>query len=67
MKKEHIAVSFVTLYLLLFQSAPYIGIPGDIIFIMFFLSPFLVIGMVYIVLKYGEPSKNTFEEKFYDD
>jgi len=67
MKKEQIAVIFVTLYLLLFQSAPYVGMPDDIIFTMFFLSPFLVIGMVYVVLKYGEPSKDTFDEKFYDD
>jgi hypothetical protein len=67
MKKVQIAATFVTIYLVFFQSAPYVDIPADIIVTMFFLSPFLVIGMVYTVLKYGEPSKDTFEEKFYDD
>ena len=34
---------------------------------MFLLSPFVVIYMAYTILKYGKPSKFTFDEKFYDD
>ena len=67
MKKAQIAIALVSLYLITFQAAPFIGIPERIIYSMFFLSPFLVIGMVYVVLKYGEPSKYTFDERFYDD
>ncbi len=67
MKKAQIAISIVTLYLLIYTSAPQMGIAPGIIFTMFFLSPFLVIGMVYIVLKNGEPSKYSFDQRFYDD
>jgi hypothetical protein len=34
---------------------------------MFILSPFVVIYMAYVILKYGKPSKHTFEERFYED
>lgn len=34
---------------------------------LFSLSPFPVIWMVYSVLKYGKPSKHTFDERFYED
>jgi len=39
----------------------------NIIIGMFLLSPFMVISMVYVILKFGEPSKHTFDERFYDD
>jgi hypothetical protein len=67
MKKVPIAIAFVSLYLLFYQATPYIGIPDTAIITMFIISPFLVVTMVYIILKYGEPSKFTFDEKFYDD
>jgi hypothetical protein len=67
MKKVPIAIGIVTLYALFFQVTPYINIPASIVFGMFLLSPFLVICMAYIILKYGKPSQYTFEEKFYDD
>lgn len=67
MKKAQIAITIVTLYLLIYTAAPQIGFSQGIIFSMFFLSPFLVIAMVFIVLKFGEPSKFTFDERFYDD
>jgi hypothetical protein len=67
MKNAEIVVILVTLYAIFFNAAPYLGIPEDIIYFMFFLSPFLVIYMVYIVLKYGKPSAHTFDERFYDD
>lgn len=67
MKKTALAITIATLYVIFFQAAPFIGIPDKIIIPMFILSPFVVIGMVYIVLKYGKPSPHTFNEKFYDD
>ena len=67
MKKVPVAISITTLYALFFQATPYIGISDDLIFGMFLLSPFIVLYMVYVVLKYGQPSSYTFEERFYDD
>ena len=67
MKKIKIVVTIVTLYLILFQASPFIGFSDIVIFIMFCLSPFIVTYMVFVILKNGEPSKHTFDEKFYDD
>ena len=67
MKKLPVVITIVTLYGLLFQLTPYMGIPANIIFGMFLLSPFLVTYMVYLILRFGKPSKYTFEERFYDD
>ena len=60
-------MSLVTLYAIFFNIAPHMGITIEIIFAMFFLSPFLIIYMAYVILKYGKPSGNTFDERFYDD
>jgi hypothetical protein len=67
MKKIKIVVTIVTLYLIFFQVSPFIGISDDIIFTMFCISPCLVIYIVLVILKNGEPSKYTFDERFYDD
>ena len=67
MKKVPIVVTVVTLYAIFFQIAPYVGVSDKMIFLMFFLSPFMVIYMAYVILKYGTPSGNTFDERFYDD
>jgi hypothetical protein len=67
MKSVPLVVGFVTFYAMLFQVAIYMDWPDNIIFGMFFLSPFLLLYMVYVILKYGKPSSYTFEERFYDD
>lgn len=67
MKKPAIVIAFATLYVLLFHSSPFIGIPDELIIAMFILSPFIVVYMVYVVLKYGKPSDHTFDERFYED
>jgi len=67
MKKPAIIIALSTLYLILFQASPYIGLPDEAIIAMFILSPFIIIYMAYVILKYGRPSKHTFEEKFYED
>jgi hypothetical protein len=67
MKKPAIIIILATLYLFVFQASPYIGIADEAIIAMFILSPVVVIYMVYVVLKFGKPSRHTFEERFYDD
>jgi hypothetical protein len=67
MKKTTAVISFATLYLVIFQLAPFIRMSDKIIIAMFILSPFIVVYMVYTVLKDGKPSQNTFDEKFYED
>ncbi len=67
MKKPGVIILLATIFVMVYQAAPFIGIPPDVIFTMFALSPFLLIYMVYVVLKYGKPSGYTFEERFYDD
>jgi hypothetical protein len=67
MKKVPFAILSSTLFVFFYNLSPYLGIPDSIIFAMFLISPFIVIYMVYIVLKFGTPSKYTFEERFYDD
>ena len=67
MKKTTAVIVFSTLHLIIFQLAPLMRLADEIIIAMFILSPFIVVYMVYIVLKYGKPSQHTFDEKFYED
>jgi len=67
MKKELLAIIAGTLYLIMFHLSPYMGISYVMINIIFMCSPLVIISMVYVVLKYGKPSKHTFEDRFYDD
>lgn len=67
MKKVWIAITLATLYLVFYTLSPHIGVPDQLIVALFILSPFVVVSMVYIILKYGKPSKYSFDERFYDD
>jgi len=67
MKKPAIVIAIASLYLIVFQASPYIGIPDEAIIAMFILAPFIVIYMVYVILKFGKPSQHTFNERFYED
>lgn len=67
MKNPVIVIAIATLFVILFNASPHLGIPDEVIIAMFILSPVVVIYMVYVVLKYGKPSQHTFEERFYDD
>jgi|KBSSwiS6_1023812.scaffolds.fasta_scaffold02815_4 hypothetical protein len=67
MKTVGVVIILATLYAIFFQLSPYIGIPEKIIVVLFILSPFVVIYMVYVVLKYGKPPGKTFDERFYED
>lgn len=67
MRKPAIIITIATLYLFFFHLSPYINVPDEFIIAMFILAPFVLIYMAYVVLKYGKPSKYTFDERFYDD
>lgn len=67
MKKPAIVITLATLYLLFFKASPYIGLPDEAIIAMFILAPFIVIYIVYVILKYGRSSKFTVEERFSED
>lgn len=67
MKKPAIIIGFATVFMLFYNMAPYIAIPDAIIIGMFILSPFVIIYMAYVIIRYGKPSRHSFEEKFYDD
>ncbi len=67
MKKVSVVVTIATIFVFLIQTTPFIGVANEIIFGMFSLVPFVIIYMVYVILKYGKSSPHTFEERFYDD
>ena len=64
MKRPAVIIFLATLYLLFFNASPHPDVPNWVIITLFILSPIVVI---YVVLKYGKPSKYTFEERFYED
>ena len=67
MKKPAVVIAFATLFMIFYNLSPYIGIPDEFIIAMFIVSPVVLIYMAYVILKFGKPSKYTFEERFYDD
>ena len=67
MKKPTIVIGFATLFMVFYNLSPYIGIRDEFIIAMFILSPIILIYMVYVTLRFGKPSKYTFEERFYED
>ena len=67
MKKPTIVIALATLFMVFYNLSPYIGIPDEFIIAIFILSPIILIYMVYVILRFGKPSKHTFEERFYDD
>jgi len=67
MKRPAVIIFLATLYLLFFHASPILDVPNWAIIALFILSPIVVIYMVYVILKYGKPSKYTFEERFNED
>lgn len=60
-------VALVTLFAFFYQATPYFGFSDTAIMLMFCISPFLFIWMVYRVLRDGKPSEKTWDEHFYED
>jgi Flp pilus assembly protein TadB len=66
MKGSWFPIMSVTVFLMAYVVLAYYSFE-NIVVAMFIISPFLVIWMVYRVLRYGKPSGRTFSEYFYDD
>ena len=67
MKNVSYVIAIATLYALVFQVLIFTEGSDTIIFAMFAFSPFVILYMTYVILKYGKPSRHTFDERFYDD
>lgn len=67
MKKIKWPIIIVTTFAFFYEFTPYVGLPEDIIIILFIISPIAVIWMAYRILKDGTPSSRTFDEYFYED
>lgn len=67
MKKVYIAVTVATLFAAVFHLSRFVAIPAELTIAMFIMSPFVMVLLVLVVLKYGVPSTLTFKERFYDD
>jgi hypothetical protein len=58
----------VSLFLLFYTIAPYLDISGNILFLLFLLGQFFVVYLVYMTLRYGNPTDKTFEDgHWYED
>jgi Flp pilus assembly protein TadB len=66
MKGSWFPIMLVTAFLVAYVVLSYFSFE-ILVSAMFLISPFLVIWMVYRVLRYGKPSGRTFSEYFYDD
>jgi len=55
--------SVLILYVVLLQFAG--ALPAAMF--LFSISPFLIIAMVYVVIRYGKASEYEFNDRFYDD
>ncbi len=67
MKNIKFPVYFSTVYLFIYTLLAQYEATQFLVPLLFAVSPFVVIGMVYWVLKYGVESKKTFDDSFYDD
>ena len=56
MRNHKFSIFLVTLYLLVFVIAGRLGTPLPVMFFMFSASPFLILWMVYTVIRYGKHS-----------
>ena len=67
MKNYLTSVGLVTGFLILFVTAIQFELSMSLIWLMFLISPALVIWMVYSVLTEAVEIKETFEEQWYQD
>ena len=67
MKHIKFPVYFTTIYLVIYTLLAQYEATQFLVPWLFVISPFVVLWMVYRVLKYGVESKKTFEEAFYED
>jgi len=67
MKNIQFPVIAVTLFAVIYNALPFFEVGDWLIMLLFSISSIAVIWMAYRILKYGTPSKHTWEEKFYED
>jgi len=67
MKNIQFPVIAVTIFAVIYNVLPFFEVGDCLIMLLFSISPIAVIWMAYRILKYGTPSKHTWEEKFYED
>ena len=69
MKPIATTVGLVTLYVFFYAITPHIAaIPDRVTIAMGLFSPILLLYMVFVILKKGQPSGRTFDEGYwYDD
>lgn len=67
MKNYLASVGFVTGFLIVFVTAIQLELSMSLIWLMFFISPALVLWMVYSVLTAPIEVKETFDEQWYQD
>ena len=67
MKRVTIALVVASIYVIVYHASPMVGLPEAFTATLFALSPFCMIYVVYMVLRFGEPSRHTFDQRFYDD
>jgi hypothetical protein len=66
-KRVSIVIAIATAYAAFYNLTPFIGVSDHVIIGLYLFSPFLVVRMAYVIVRYGEPSRHTFTERFYDD
>lgn len=67
MKNLHFPVIATTLVLFFYLISVYTNVVFSIVFMLFLILNVLTVWMVIRILKDGEPSGRTFEEKWYED
>lgn len=67
MKRIRFPIYFTTGFLIVYATTALFEVNVMLTVTMFIISPFLVIWMVYSVLKKGKYNGPTFNEKFYED
>ncbi|HBH23333.1 MAG TPA: hypothetical protein DDY13_07905 [Cytophagales bacterium] len=67
MEKIKFPILFTTYFIIILNLLPFLGVAYAIIAGMLFVAPFIVIWMVWRVLKDGIPSEHTFDEVWYED
>lgn len=67
MKKDTFAVYVTTLVLIVYAVIAYTELSYRLVFLLFTISPVLILWMVYSVLKSPDEPTRTFDEYFYMD
>ena len=60
-------ILYTTMFVLIVNLIPFLGVAYSIIATFLFFAPFIMIWMVYKTLKEGIPSKKTFDTHWYED